>query len=459
MAKTRKNDSLENQKIRDIPLDSLILWTENPRDPMPGAQTNEEIIRHALDNESTWRLRRLSKEMGEEFDKSELPTVVKKPGTAHYIVFDGNRRVILAMLRRDGFPLEGDQFALPSFPDDMPCNVCDEETALRHVLRKHSDTGSWSQLERDIFIHKYMGREKTVLIRMNELTGAISEYARLNQRYVEEDILNQKHQREMGLDPDKYDFGIDAGLLRELLETIEDKIEKGELSTRGKRNDPVAALPEDLLSRIRENATHHRTVTPQDRSDGSTPFAASDQDPTSQSGNGPSQDPLFPEDADEEPDTPPKRRTRQTRPASFPVFGGRLTLVPGDSNSLYRTLESLWQMYEKEKIRNGGAFPQIFRMGLRLLAETAAQELNMDLKEFVDEYATLAKKQIRDGQSGQDILTFLHNQHVKPENLTGLLQAGAHGYTSTGNKEQTMAISILLGEMLTLSRGKNTNPQ
>lgn len=30
MAKTRKNDSLENQKIRDIPLDSLILWTENP---------------------------------------------------------------------------------------------------------------------------------------------------------------------------------------------------------------------------------------------------------------------------------------------------------------------------------------------------------------------------------------------------------------------------------------------
>lgn len=262
MAKTRKNDSLENQRIRDIPLDSLILWTENPRDPMPGAQTNEEIIRHALDNESTWRLRRLSKEMGEEFDKSELPTVVKKPGTAHYIVFDGNRRVILAMLRRDGFPLEGDQFALPSFPDDMPCNVCDEETALRHVLRKHSDTGSWSQLERDIFMHKYMGREKTVLIRMNELTGAISEYARLNQRYVEEDILNQKHQREMGLDPDKYDFGIDAGLLRELLETIEDKIEKGELSTRGKRNDPVAALPEDLLSRIRENATHHRTVTP-----------------------------------------------------------------------------------------------------------------------------------------------------------------------------------------------------
>lgn len=262
MAKTRKNDSLENQRIRDIPLDSLILWTENPRDPMPGAQTNEEIIRHALDNESTWRLRRLSKEMGEEFDKSELPTVVKKPGTAHYIVFDGNRRVILAMLRRDGFPLEGDQFALPSFPDDMPCNVCDEETALRHVLRKHSDTGSWSQLERDIFMHKYMGREKTVLIRMNELTGAISEYARLNQRYVEEDILNQKHQREMGLDPDKYDFGIDAGLLRELLETIEDKIEKGELSTRGKRNDPVAALPEDLLSRIRENATHHRTVPP-----------------------------------------------------------------------------------------------------------------------------------------------------------------------------------------------------
>lgn len=121
MAKTRKNDSLENQKIRDIPLDSLILWTENPRDPMPGAQTNEEIIRHALDNESTWRLRRLSKEMGEEFDKSELPTVVKKPGTAHYIVFDGNRRVILAMLRRDGFPLEATNS--PCRPSRTTCHA------------------------------------------------------------------------------------------------------------------------------------------------------------------------------------------------------------------------------------------------------------------------------------------------------------------------------------------------
>ncbi len=237
----------------------------------------------------------------------------------------------------------------------MPCNVCDEETALRHVLRKHSDTGSWSQLERDIFMHKYMGREKTVLIRMNELTGAISEYARLNQRYVEEDILNQKHQREMGLDPDKYDFGIDAGLLRELLETIEDKIEKGELSTRGKRNDPVAALPEDLLSRIRENATHHRTVTPQDRSDGSTPFAASDQDPTSQSGNGPSQDPLFPEDADEEPDTPPKRRTRQTRPASFPVFGGGSP----SSRAIPTTSTGRWNRYGRctRRRRSGTAAP------------------------------------------------------------------------------------------------------
>lgn len=53
-----------------------------------------------------------------------------------------------------------------------------------------------------------------------------------------------------------------------------------------------------------------------------------------------------------------------------------------------------------------------------------------------------------------DLVTFMRNQAVSPENLLRLLQNGAHAYTSTGNKEQALAMSILIGEMLSISHGR-----
>lgn len=211
----------EGQQVEYIPLDDLVLWTENPRDPLDGDYTNDDVIRRATDgrNEKQWQLSKLSKEMGDRFDLSELPTVCRIDDGPKYRVYDGNRRVILAMLRKAGLTTEGQQQLVPpDFPDPIPCNVCDEETALENVERKHRGNGSWKQYERDRFMFDYRGGPKTVLIRLEELIKAVTKWPALNMRYVEDDVFNKKHLEEMGLLPDEPDFGVPLELLEELVE-------------------------------------------------------------------------------------------------------------------------------------------------------------------------------------------------------------------------------------------------
>lgn len=109
----------EGQQVEYIPLDDLVLWTENPRDPLDGDYTNDDVIRRATDgrNEKQWQLPKLSKEMGDRFDLSELPTVCRIDDGPKYRVYDGNRRVILAMLRKAGLTTEGQQQLVP--PDSQ----------------------------------------------------------------------------------------------------------------------------------------------------------------------------------------------------------------------------------------------------------------------------------------------------------------------------------------------------
>lgn len=169
----------EGQQVEYIPLDDLVLWTENPRDPLDGDYTNDDVIRRATDgrNDKQWQLSKLSKEMGDRFDLSELPTVCRIDDGPKYRVYDGNRRVILAMLRKAGLTTEGQQQLVPpDFPDPIPCNVCDEETALENVERKHRGNGSWKQYERDRFMFDYRGGPKTVLIRLEELIKAVTKW-------------------------------------------------------------------------------------------------------------------------------------------------------------------------------------------------------------------------------------------------------------------------------------------
>lgn len=456
-------DVWKGQRVEYIPLDNLVLWTENPRDPLEGTYTNDDVILRATDksNEEQWQLRKLAKEMGEKFDLSELPTVCRIDDGPTYRVYDGNRRVILAMLRKRGLSVDGQRQLLPpEFPDPMPCNVCDKRTALENVERKHKGKGSWKQYERDCFMFRYMGGPETVLMRLENLIGAVTEWPVLNTGFVEKDVFNKKHLGEMGLLPDEPDFGVPPELLRELMEAIAGKLDN-ELNTRNARNNPVSVLPKDLIKRLRES--QHRHVTNEETDTREKAHADTDS---------PSIPGLVGEDEEQNDvglfdvleapaqDSAPrenrKARTRQVSLPSVVVFGGPLRLEPGPVNNMYRTLEELWNMYRNKNIQNREAFVPIFRMSLRLLAETAASECREDggLQRYVKDYADEAKKELRKREGGQDLLTFVSNHQVSPSNLLQLLQSGAHVYASTRTEGQTLAMSVLVGEMLTLSHGR-----
>ena len=263
----------------------------------------------------------------------------------------------------------------------------------------------------------------------------------------------------MGLLPDEPDFGVPLELLEELVEAVADKLDN-ELNTRNARNDPASVLPGELMDRIRESR-HRRPAG--EKADGRERELPSDNsEPPSQSHGGPGRDDVLrPDTSGTLPHTDAsarrrRGRTRQVKPASIPVFGNPsgLRLQTGDVNNMYRTLEELWNMYARGGMRNAAAFVPIFRMGLRLLIDTAAMERCGGLDRYVGEYAGEAKKRLRQAANSADLVTFMRNQAVSPENLLRLLQNGAHAYTSTGNKEQALAMSILIGEMLSISHGR-----
>lgn len=86
------------QKIHNIRIEDLVLWTDNPRDPINPNATDQDVVNKAIfDENAKWNLKKLAKDMGDYYDFSELPTVVYKDGKA--IVYDGNRRIVIAKIK------------------------------------------------------------------------------------------------------------------------------------------------------------------------------------------------------------------------------------------------------------------------------------------------------------------------------------------------------------------------
>src|SRR5690606_32927175 len=186
------------QEVKYINIKDLVLWTENPRDPIDENAKDQDIVNRALEDKSLkWTLPKLAKEMGDYYDFSELPTVVyhdDKP-----IVYDGNRRIILGKIKQGLATVpNGTKINIPNFPEEIPCNVCTRKIALNNVLRKHGDSGSWKPLERDIFLHKFMGENKSHFLVLEEDTGIITANPHLNQRFVKEEIFKESMLSNLG---------------------------------------------------------------------------------------------------------------------------------------------------------------------------------------------------------------------------------------------------------------------
>lgn len=408
-----------SQKIEEIKIEDLVLWTENPRDPIDPKSSDQDIAEKAWKDEQTkWNLTKLAKDMQDFYDFSELPTVVyhgKKP-----VVYDGNRRMLLAKIKHDLVKLtDFDKTKLPHIPKIIPCNVCDEDIAIKNVFRKHGNSGTWSPLERDIFLHKHMNEDESTFLKVENATGIISKNPHLNQGFVKDEIFTNNKLKEMGFEfnQNELESKHNKQEAESIFNDISNKVASKQISTRRNRGKIIEVLDKSSRTLIETNKKN-RLSKVQINAINTTA-------------------------------SPKKRQAPRTKKKVTEIFNGRLYLKSGQVSDLYRDIVDLYGFYQQKKDTFSQYFPSLVRMALRLLCETAATENGQSLDKYLKANFNKAKKNL-----DKDAKTTLSTQNVSEGTITQLLHIGAHNYQASNNLDQTIAVSIIIGEILTITHGK-----
>lgn len=409
-----------SQKIKEIKIADLVLWTENPRDPIDPKSSDQDIANLAWeDQKEKWNLESLAKDMKTHYDMSELPTVVYHGDTP--IVYDGNRRMILAKIKHGCVKLDGfDLDKLPKIPKNIPCNVCSENIAIQNVYRKHGDSGSWSPLERDLFVHKFMNQPKSPFLKLDEGTGLISANPHLNKVFVKNEIFTIDKLKELG-------FGFKNGNILSrhtqsessaILNDISYKVANKTISTRHNRGKVREVLEKQNRTILETNSKNKLSEF--------NILAATNPTVPSQ-----------------------KKKSPRTKSKTPQIFNGDLYLEAGQVSDLYRDIVDLYKHYQQNKSTFSQYFPSLVRMSLRLLCEAASSDSNLSLDKYISTNFKVAKKKF-----DADTKTTLSSLNVKETTIVQLLHIGAHNYKAANNIDQTIAISIVLGEILNITHGK-----
>lgn len=420
--------SSQSQQIKEIRVKDLVLWTENPRDPICPTSKDQDVVNRAVsDPFNKWELNKLAKEMGGYYDYSELPIVVYKDEKP--IVYDGNRRVALAKIKLGLVSAEVLKVLLPDVPENLPCNVCSEEIALKSIYRKHVLLrNTWLPIERDIFASKYLGEEESTFLRFDKATGGfISKHPEMNQGFVRKEILTDSILAKMG-------FVLEGNNLMTrhtdeevwiLLEDIYQKIRHKQITTRVNRGNPLFVLDQrckDIIDSNSQKGLHSfnpltvKNITNRDEVSASTS----------------------------------QRKTPITKKGKLVFFGEKLFLKSGDVNNLYSDIMALYSYFDSNSKIFSPSIHAVFRMSLRLLCETAANDLGIDgFIKYINKYYPLAKKKL-----SRDTKTYLSEQNISQDTLPQLFNTGAHNYLSSLSSEKAIGISIILGAMLKESHGK-----
>lgn len=408
-----------SQKIVEIKIDDLVLWTENPRDPIDPNSRDQDVANRAWEDQNgKWKLHSLAKEMQDFYDFSELPTVVfhgNKP-----VVYDGNRRMILAKLKHDLVQLSDfDKNKLPHIPKIIPCNVCSKDIAIKNVFRKHGDSGSWSPLDRDIFISKYMNGPKSTFLKIDEATGIITNNPHLNQVFVKNEIFTNEKLKEMGFEfnHDDLESKHSRDEAKIILDDISSKVASKVITTRKNRGKIIDVLDKSSRSLIDNNKKKPLSKIQVSASGTTT--------------------------------APSKKQAPRTKKIEAEIFNGKLYIKSGQVSDLYRDIVDLYGFYQQKKDTFSQYFPSLVRMALRLLCETAARDNGQTLDKYLKDNFANAKKNL-----DQDAKTTLSSQNVSEGTIIQLLHIGAHNYQASNNLDQTIAISIIIGEILTITHGR-----
>ncbi len=408
------------QTIENINIKDLVLWTENPRDRVVVTATDQDIAKRIIEEgtRGKWRLKKLFESMGKRFDNSELPTVVPVKGKrGKYVVYDGNRRVLIGKIRYGFVDVDIDfDFENFDFPQKIPCNICDKQTALEHVDRKHGDNGTWDALERDIFKRYRMKEDKSVFLAIDEATGIISNNPFMNKRFVKDEVFSEKALDYLGVSvkdnrlittyKDNSDF---IEILNKAVALVYNK----KITTRENRGELISLLEKDD-NRIKDIISKNKN--------NKLDFYKGSKIPL---------------------------RTPRTEPEETPLFGkDALYLKKGTINNLLLDLEKIHSEINKKKYTKNATM--IVAMGLRLICQVADKKYKRDVKTYIDKYFDDAKKELTDP-------SYLITHNVRKKNMARLLNDGAHENADTISRDQTIALSLIIGKILKKTHGAETS--
>lgn len=427
------------QEIKSIKVDDLRLWTENPRDPINTELSDYDVIRRAIDeNPKDWNLDKLYSEMGNYYDFSEIPTVVYVNDVP--VVYDGNRRVaLLKYLQNPDLysKLSGKLYLAQESPQmlslrEIPCNVCDAETALTNIERKHSSNGSWSVLQRDYFLHYHRGYPKSTLLILEEQTKLISTNRKMNQRFVRDEVLTPKNLKDLGISIDNESEKIlsvyDEEKTQEILSNIVDAVNDKRITTRGNNRGQLKATiesarpskPSDIKEFDLESSKEFRPKT-------------------------------------EDEDIPQKRRTPISKKPEI-LFGKTLALKDGQVNDLYRAVDGIFNRFKSDPREMNIVLP-IIGMSLRLLLDVAARKYYEETEpeqanddQLYKKFLSQVKKQFKD-QKRKNYLSLTNNWLSDKFNVDGLLAKYAHG-NIVSQKNDILDASCVVGDILEEYFGK-----
>ena len=440
---------MRNQEIQHIKIKDLKLWSENPRDPLESETSDFEIIKNAIVNKKDkWKLDKLMSKIGSFYDFSELPIVVEVNG--NNIVYDGNRRIALIkyLQEEDKYIKEGAKLKHKDKQEflelkKIPCNVCSLEVALDNIERKHSEDGTWNELERDYFKHIHRGEDKSLFIKIEEETGLISSSPKLNQRFVREEILTQSNLENIGFGFDKeknlYSSYNDE-FTKEIFNNISDAIENKEITTRINRGKLKEVLEErnsnftNQLKRYNSNSNNKSLSS------------------------------IYNREKKEKEDTPiiannsSKEKNKNRTPIKTNeelIFGGKLILKAGKVNDLYRAIEHIYQNNKKNDV-----ILPIIGMSLRLILELTARTYYEDIDDPLKDkdqilvpFLKLAKKDILDNQQEINFLSMTKDWLDDKVGLDGILGKYAHGSIII-DRGNIIKNSIIVGQILEFYQGR-----
>ena len=414
-----------NQEIKKILVRNLHLWTENPRQPEDTSLPDEEVMRIAIsDLKNKWDLQKLAEQMSGYYDLSELPTVVEIDGKN--VVYDGNRRVaVLKYLQnRELFQSLGGGLFYDSEPIalkkliEIPCNVCDKETALNNVERKHIDSGSWGELERQYFLHTHRNKPKSNFLIIEESTGIISGNKNLNQRFLNDEILTIENLREIGfsIEGEKLVSNYEGDVSKNILETIVKLVDSKTISTRKNRGK--------LKTPLLETKELKDTIKQFDPKQSVTTYPK----------NEPNREQTI------------TRKTAKTKHQEK-IFGKTLYLKEGKVNDLYLAITKIYK-----KNQDDHTVLPIVGMSLRLILDVAGRthfknigHTDRDKESVCGNFLKMARKDMT--KFNINFLSITQNWIDEKVNMEAILAKYAHGSMPV-DKGNILKQSEIVGDIL-----------